>query len=190
MKKLFAILLAASMLFTVIPQGNASADTSQVAVKLVNYIGKNSSIDVKVTGNYRISETGSALNSGQTYTVKASSGVLSLYSGNQKLREFGAQFSMVPVTYGTSSTLTIQNGNSYTGTITFQAEGSIVTPVNKLPMEDYLKGVLPKEVSSAYPLASLKAQAVSARTHASRFTSAGKTMDDTTSYQVYGGYSS
>ncbi|QHZ50556.1 SpoIID/LytB domain-containing protein [Paenibacillus larvae] len=190
MKKLFAILLAASMLFTVIPQGNASADTSQVAVKLVNYIGKNSSIDVKVTGNYRISETGSALNSGQTYTVKASSGVLSLYSGNQKLREFGAQFSMVPVTYGTSSTLTIQNGNSYTGTITFQAEGSIVTPVNKLPMEDYLKGVLPKEVSSAYPLESLKAQAVSARTHASRFTSAGKTMDDTTSYQVYGGYSS
>lgn len=190
MKKLFAILLAASMLFTVIPQGNASADTSQVAVKLVNYIGKNSSIDVKVTGNYRISETGSALNSGQTYTVKASSGVLSLYSGNQKLREFGAQFSMVPVTYGTSSTLTIQNGNSYTGTITFQAEGSIVTPVNKLPMEDYLKGVLPKEVSSAYPLESLKAQAVSARTYASRFTSAGKTMDDTTSYQVYGGYSS
>ncbi|MCY9511524.1 SpoIID/LytB domain-containing protein [Paenibacillus larvae] len=190
MKKLFAILLAASMLFTVIPQGNASADTSQVAVKLVNYIGKNSSIDVKVIGNYRISETGSALNSGQTYTVKASSGVLSLYSGNQKLREFGAQFSMVPVTYGTSSTLTIQNGNSYTGTITFQAEGSIVTPVNKLPMEDYLKGVLPKEVSSAYPLESLKAQAVSARTHASRFTSAGKTMDDTTSYQVYGGYSS
>ncbi|AHD06929.1 SpoIID/LytB domain-containing protein [Paenibacillus larvae subsp. larvae DSM 25430] len=182
--------MAASMLFTVIPQGNASADTSQVAVKLVNYIGKNSSIDVKVTGNYRISETGSALNSGQTYTVKASSGVLSLYSGNQKLREFGAQFSMVPVTYGTSSTLTIQNGNSYTGTITFQAEGSIVTPVNKLPMEDYLKGVLPKEVSSAYPLESLKAQAVSARTYASRFTSAGKTMDDTTSYQVYGGYSS
>jgi len=190
LKKLFAILLAASMLFTVIPQGNASADTSQVAVKLVNYIGKNSSIDVKVTGNYRISETGSALNSDQTYTVKASSGVLSLYSGNQKLREFGAQFSMVPVTYGTSSTLTIQNGNSYTGTITFQAEGSIVTPVNKLPMEDYLKGVLPKEVSSAYPLESLKAQAVSARTHASRFASAGKTMDDTTSYQVYGGYSS
>ena len=190
MKKLCAILLAATMLFTVMPQGNVRADASEVAVKLVNYIGKNSSIDVKVTGNYRISETGSSLNSGQTYTVKASSGVLSLYSGTQKLKEFGAQFSMVPVHYSTSSTLTIQNGNSYTGTITFQADGSIVTPINKLPMEDYLKGVLPKEVSSSYPLESLKAQAVSARTHASRFSSVGKTIDDTTSYQVYGGYSS
>jgi stage II sporulation protein D len=37
--------------------------------------------------------------------------------------------------------------------------------VNVLPMEDYLRGVLPGEVSPEWPLASLKAQAIAARTY-------------------------
>jgi stage II sporulation protein D len=45
------------------------------------------------------------------------------------------------------------------------AAGKILA-INELPLEDYLKGVLPHEVSPNWPLETLKAQAVAARTYA------------------------
>ncbi|HYF73190.1 MAG TPA: SpoIID/LytB domain-containing protein [Nocardioides sp.] len=66
--------------------------------------------------------------------------------------------------------------------------------VNVLPLETYLRGVLPKEViASAWEQEALRAQAVAARTYAARqrVVRAAKVFDvcDTDACQVYGGVS-
>jgi len=45
-------------------------------------------------------------------------------------------------------------------------EGRKITLINRLRLEDYLKGVVPWEMSPSYPVEALKAQTIAARTHA------------------------
>ncbi len=61
--------------------------------------------------------------------------------------------------------------------------------INVLTLEDYLKGVVPLEMPASWSPAALQAQAVAARTYAA-YERAHRTgpMCDTTSCQVYGGY--
>ncbi|MCW2813152.1 MAG: lytB 1, partial [Nocardioides sp.] len=66
--------------------------------------------------------------------------------------------------------------------------------VNIVPLESYLRGVVPREVFPSWEPAALKAQAVAARTYAA-FERADRAsryfhVDDTTSSQVYGGVAS
>jgi SpoIID/LytB domain protein len=60
--------------------------------------------------------------------------------------------------------------------------------INTLPVESYLRGVVPLEMSSSWPLEALKAQAVAARTYAVRSIGSGlfDLYSDTRS-QAYGG---
>lgn len=64
--------------------------------------------------------------------------------------------------------------------------------VNLLPLDSYLRGVVPREVPALWPAAAVRAQAVAARTYAAyeRAHRSGRfdVYDDTRS-QVYGGYS-
>ncbi|WP_170219284.1 SpoIID/LytB domain-containing protein [Nocardioides litoris] len=63
--------------------------------------------------------------------------------------------------------------------------------VNVVPLEAYVRGVVPREVYTSWRPATLRAQAVAARTYAAfeRTARAGQWwhVDDTTSSQVYGG---
>lgn len=63
--------------------------------------------------------------------------------------------------------------------------------INELPIEEYLKGVLPSEMPASWPLEALKAQAVAARSYAVnhiRGLPSDGWIDDTTTYQKYDGY--
>ncbi|WP_026702112.1 SpoIID/LytB domain-containing protein [Salibacterium aidingense] len=60
---------------------------------------------------------------------------------------------------------------------------------NVLDMEDYLKGVVPHEMSSSWPLEALKAQAVAARNYAKVNMDSNEFLYDTTTHQVYHGRS-
>ncbi len=64
--------------------------------------------------------------------------------------------------------------------------------VNVLPIDSYLKGVVPREVYTSWKPAALQAQAVAARTYAAHDISDGVQhhwdICDTTACQVYGGY--
>ena len=84
---------------------------------------------------------------------------------------------------------------AYRGTMTVLDGGGFQTTVNTLGIDDYLRGVLPREMPASWGSAgggrgmeALKVQAVAARSYAlaSRWTSYAKTCD-TTSCQVYGG---
>ncbi|HEX2864006.1 MAG TPA: SpoIID/LytB domain-containing protein [Deinococcales bacterium] len=83
----------------------------------------------------------------------------------------------------------LYGGKAYRGNATVIAHDTNLNVVNALPVEDYVRGVLPAEMPSGWPMEALKAQAVIARTYAiSRLTQTGEyDVCATTACQVYGG---
>jgi len=57
-------------------------------------------------------------------------------------------------------------GRKYRGVIDVVPDGNGLTVINVLPLEEYLRGVVPAEISPAWEMEALKAQAVAARTYA------------------------
>jgi stage II sporulation protein D len=85
----------------------------------------------------------------------------------------------------------IWNGKRYRGTITFTRTDSGFLVVNSLPMDSYLRGVVPLEIGSRTPaeFAAVQAQAVAARTYAYKHLTTARAFDmyATVQDQVYGG---
>lgn len=84
-------------------------------------------------------------------------------------------------------------GRPYRGSLTVFRSGAGVTVVNRLPLEDYLLGVVPRELPpDLFPeLEALKAQALAARTYALRprdtYLERGYDLCSGPACQVYGG---
>jgi stage II sporulation protein D len=119
---------------------------------------------------------------------------VAVYGANAKLLgtpapvSFGSEGMNAPVNL---------NGKLYRGRIeVFANTRGALTVVNVLKMEDYVRGVVPNELSpGGYPqLEALKAQAIAARTYAvknlGQFASQGFDLLPTTRSQVYRGVSS
>ena len=96
-----------------------------------------------------------------------------------------------PITLESRSVYFRVNGRQYRDRITVYRDGDKLLAVNSIDMEDYLVGLINHEVSSAWSIEAVKAQAVVARTYAlfqadnsrdSRY-DLESTIDD----QVYGG---
>lgn len=72
------------------------------------------------------------------------------------------------------------------------ATGSDRDTVNVLPLDSYLRGVVPQEVPASWPAHAVRAQAVAARTYAAferrDHRRSAYDLCDTSSCQVYGGY--
>ncbi|MGE5395922.1 MAG: SpoIID/LytB domain-containing protein [Chitinophagales bacterium] len=85
-------------------------------------------------------------------------------------------------------------GKRYRGSvsITLNLTDTAMVIINELPLEQYLYGVLPKEMSNEWPLEALKAQAVAARTYAAKnqvkHGADGFSVCNANHCQVYGGY--
>ena len=58
------------------------------------------------------------------------------------------------------------DGRAYHGTLALRSQGGGVSVVNGLSLDTYLRGVVPSESPSHWPLAALEAQAVAARSYA------------------------
>ncbi len=85
------------------------------------------------------------------------------------------------------------NGKGYRGRLTAIAVNNHLMAVNELDIERYLSGVLPFEISPAWPPAALKSMAIVARTYALNYRLRNRRkwydLDDTVRAQVYGGLS-
>lgn len=77
----------------------------------------------------------------------------------------------------------------YYGGVTVNKGKDSLTVINLAPLEEYLRGVVSKEMSASFPLDALKAQAVAARTFAlknrGRHVADGYDVCDSTHCQVY-----
>jgi stage II sporulation protein D len=81
------------------------------------------------------------------------------------------------------------DGREYHGTIALRSRGGGVSVVNGLALDTYLRGVVPSESPSHWPIAALEAQAVAARSYAMAEVRPSSWYDlvPTTADQVYGG---
>jgi len=85
------------------------------------------------------------------------------------------------------------SSNTYYGVIEFRREGSNITAINVVNLEQYLYGVVGMEMSPGNPTEALRAQAVAARTFAlysrnrGRYTTRGFDICDRTCCQAYRG---
>lgn len=82
-------------------------------------------------------------------------------------------------------------GKEYRGSMQVIIQGGGITVVNILPIEEYLRGVVPAEISPKWEMEAIKAQAVAARTYAlNRMAANGDKPFDvwsSTADQLYGG---
>lgn len=95
---------------------------------------------------------------------------------------------------GTFQILSIEReyGNPvYSGTLEVKKTEQGYLLINEVPMEEYVKGVVPGEMPSSYEEEALKVQAICARTYAyrqmqeNRLEEYGADVDDSVSFQVY-----
>ncbi len=162
-----------------------SAD-KMVTVKLRNYIGNTNELDIKIEGDYFSLDPTLQLQEGVNYTLSLKKGELYLKQEKGKKQKINGGLILVPQEYDTNHVVFI-NDRPYLGAMEFIVdEANSIRPINQLPLEDYLKGVVPFEVFSSWGLETLKAQTLAARTYA--VSKMDQLMDDTVSYQVYGGY--
>ena len=70
-----------------------------------------------------------------------------------------------PFTFTAPAPMTV-DGRAYRGKLVVSSDGKLVTVVDSVGLEQYLKGVVPSEMPPTWPPAALQAQAVAARSYA------------------------
>jgi len=121
---------------------------------------------------------------------KLSKGKVSLSYSGGKLVLVSNKLSF-PVVIKPVQGVIFADGKAYRGYLKIVKSNDKFTVVNVLPVEEYLKGVVPKESSPSWPIESLKAQAVVSRTYTyanlNKHAGEGFDMCSQTHCQVYGG---
>jgi len=140
--------------------------------------------------------TGKALEipAGMTATATYSGGVYHVVAGDLK-RDFTAAVVTFAPTKGSLQLLTATDRGdtgAYRGIIRIVGSGSTLMMIDSLPLESYLRGSVPYEVSASWPAESLKAQACAARAYVLRARKPSEAADVWDVYcdvrsQVYGG---
>ncbi len=101
-------------------------------------------------------------------------------------------FLLPPLKIESSNGIIFANSKPYRGYLTIIKSENKINIINVLPIEDYIKGVLPKEVSANWSIEALKSQAVISRTYAitnlNRHSTQGFDVCSTIHCQVYDGY--
>ncbi|MDR3195464.1 MAG: SpoIID/LytB domain-containing protein [Endomicrobium sp.] len=97
----------------------------------------------------------------------------------------------LPVRIEPSKGAVFANFKPYRGYLVLKKSGDKMNIINVLDIEDYIKGVLPKEIGDDWHMEALKTQAVISRTYAisnlNSHSSQGFDLCSTTHCQVYGG---
>lgn len=180
---------------TTAPAASAEDETGALRVYLKS-LGALERMDVRLAGSYSLNgKTGMRFKSGATLGVSVEDGAIWLDCGG------------ISICAGDTLTLTrhrrdgenglyisgSSKGGLYGGSLEISLVNGALMPILIIDVEEYLKGVVPYEMSDSFPIEALKAQAVAARTYALRRRAdrGGKKYDvvDTTADQVYFGYS-
>ncbi len=159
-------------------------------------------VELTMTGGYYLEEDPSFEFSSGKVTV-------SLVGNRPVVKSGDKTFTSSSITFinrdysGTSSYIKLKNSRygmcTYLGNMRFDAgrnkqNKKIIRVINTLPIERYLYGVVPYEMSNTYPIEALKAQAVCARGYAVVNCSVNRRrvydILDTSADQVYHGYAS
>lgn len=183
------IILCISVVAGLFSYSRAATDYRYVRVNIS--IGTPTSFSFLADGNYSVS--GQALDR-QLYTVRIDGSQLKLCLGDTTV----AQGSTIYITRhqgtpGRNNIIWLNNSvygyRQYLGDMSFSIQNGAIQLVNRLPLEEYLYGVVPNEMSDSFPPEALKSQAVAARSFAADKISSSGTYDLRDAVdQVYKGY--
>jgi len=120
-----------------------------------------------LSGDYRVAgsrpdSVGPLVQGGQIEAV-ATGGMVRLTANGKPLGQ-AARLAIDPVRMGSGAWIRIASGQ-YRDRLVLTARGSGFDAVNELPLDDWLRGVLPAEIGDS-PMEALKAQAVASRSEA------------------------
>jgi len=169
-------------------RANASVNDGLVRVYL-SQISPKSSHTVTVKGNYQIdSHTDYELVAGKSYKFTLQSGKI-VVSGPAGERTLGTSARLIRCKSDSADNYLVTSNYQYPGDMTLKAASSGIDLICTMYLEEYLVGVVCREMSDSWPLEALKAQAVAARTFTiKRLESPRSTtydMVDTNSDQVF-----
>ena len=148
--------------------------------------GKGGKIEI-VAGEYSLGTT--TLSAGDTIIINPDE--VKIYRDEDLIKKFVNNSTQKIIPKSSQSIVQIDYKksyfNKYHGEIRIIKKGKSLITVNVLPMEDYLKGVIPGEVPYTWPREAIKSQALAARSYAYKYLgrSGNYDMDDSTAYQVY-----
>jgi hypothetical protein len=203
-RRILIILLALTLCWPLAGTGaESAADTIPAAqseapqslrVRLTRF-SELTRLDITLNGLYsaQVGDTELMFGRGADLTVMLKDGRLYLYYMDSRL-DAGTDmtFKRHPVDAGTLNGLQFANNPSiYEGDLRVRIVEDKLQLILTVGVEDYVKGVVPYEMSDSFPLEALKAQAVAARTYAvsKALGNAGNDYDlvDNTNDQVYRG---
>ena len=206
MKRILALLLSVAVMCATLlvgmPQADAAVDGMvRVWLKSMDYYGSISSTAITLNGSYSVpANPDVVLSTRGEYTIEVVGGTLMLSgTGINGQVDMGSKFTIKQHlnddgSIGTISLYNAKYGNrSYRGDMTFDISGGYLRLINRVYIEDYLYGVLAGELSNTFPIETLKAQAVIARSYVyNRMLGSEPNyeINDTSSDQVYKGYNS
>lgn len=130
---------------------------------------------------------GASLAAGQSYDVRWQNGAFLV--GREKLR--GEVLAIWPSTKADGAGEFTLNGRRYRGALELRHKSAGLTAVNIVPVDGYLRSVVPEEMPVDWPAEAIKAQSVAARSFAlasrGRHASEGYDLCTTTHCQLYTG---
>ena len=191
MKILLALVLALTLTASACAEAVSDlTDDGLVRVRL-DSLGDVKTLTLEADGSYALDGSPALrLRDGAKITAEAESGHVLLHVGGLVM-DMGEGVTFARRSDGGMKIAETGRDNLYPGDLALAAEGDALTATLTANVEDYLKGVVPYEMSDSFPVEALKAQAVAARTYAMqrKRASGGRDYDlsDTTADQVFRG---
>ena len=191
MKKCFrftALVLALLMLLPPVLPAQAEKTEGVVRV-LLTRLNLTDRMEVSLDGSYTLNEL--SFQRGSKLIIAISNGTLMVYYEGMAL-DAGKQLTLARHETGDGQENGLRVNGAYElhpGDLVVSIRDGRLRAVLHAPVEEYLLGVVPYEMSDSFPLEALKAQAVAARTYALRKAGANPDYDvvDNTNDQAYYG---
>lgn len=163
MRNILVLVLIISLSFLVIGADSQSAKKDINPVLRILVIDNKDKVLMAIKGSYHIYATSSdkLLTGGYILHTIVSASDTGIMFGQRDLK-----FSKIKVVVPESSYIYI-DGRAFRGSVDISRKDNMkLMVINRVPLEDYLYGVLYNEVSHRWPIESIKAQAITARTFA------------------------
>ena len=190
MKKTFRLITCFLALLLMVPSLPAHAEKQTGIVRvLLTKLNLTDQIEVSLDGSYTLN--GISFQRGSDLTISCASGTLFVYYEGMALNA-GKELTLLRHQTETGKENGLRINDAYElhpGNLKISMQGGQLRAVLHAPVEEYLLGVVPYEMSDSFPLEALKAQAITARTYALRKAGANADYDvvDNTNDQAYYG---
>lgn len=190
-KQIFYLIICFLFMWLNYPIVNAAAAVKQDHVRvLLTSLGSINRLQIGIYGAYSL-ENRMSFQSGSILQVAVVDQEIMLYYEGMTYK---AGKSMDLIRHqnlsGQENGLRLQDSLAlYPGDLKLSVKNGLISPVLKVPTEEYLMGVVPYEMSDDFPAEALKAQAVAARTYTLKNMKPDQAYDlvDNTNDQVYRG---